>query len=364
VVASLTTVVLLPSGISILLNNTMSHRDGALNSNLAYVVYGLVTGGTGWEQYQKDNPRKLSGLPEAERSHIILEASWQHFKEHPVDLIRGLVEGQALGPIQTFAQMARVAFLGAAGDPLRIIPPTAIIVISLGFAGVLWCQWVSKRRVVSMTSDFRRFWIWVLIGYLISIPFFYKDGGLRLHAALLPVISYMFVWLLRPPAAAGENTLSNSKADRLLAGTTVFSFVLLGLLAWISLIHPKSHRFDLLPVDKSFEENKIMFRFKPGWPQCDLRNFARVLGDNRPRWFSGAIPDDDYRSAGIREISGQGNLYFGFDADERVWKIIHTDKPVGLLNKVEIGAGSYDSYRGNKYRDFYSAETVQVIGSK
>ena len=364
VVASLTTAVLLPSGISILLNNTMSHGDGALNSNLSYVVYGLVTGGRGWEQYQKDNPRKLDGLSEAERSHIILEASWQHFKEHPVDLGRGLVEGQVLGPLQTFAQMARLGFLGAAGDPLRIIPPAAIIVISLGFAGVLWCQFVSRRHVVSMNGDFRLFWILIFVGYLISIPFFYKDGGLRLHAAILPVISYMFVWLLLPPSTASENTLSNSNADRLLAGTTVFGFVLLALLGWISLIHPKSHQFDLLPVNKSFEENKIMFRFKPGWPQCDLRNFGRVLGDNRPRWFSGAIPDDDYRSAGIREISGRGNLYFGFDASERVWKIIHTDKPVGLLNEVEVGSGSHDGYRDNKYRDFYSAETVQVIGAK
>jgi hypothetical protein len=364
VVASLITAVLLPSGISILLNNTMSHRDGALNSNLSYVVYGLVTGGRGWEQYQKDNPRRLDGLPEAERSHIVLEASWQHFKEHPVDLVRGLVEGQLLGPLQTFAQMARVAFLGAAGDPLRIIPPAVIIVISFGFAGVLWCRFVSRRHVVSMNGNFRLFCILILVGYLISIPFFYKDGGLRLHAAILPVISYMFVWLLLPPGAAGENTLSNRNADRLFAGTTVFGFVLLGLLGWISLMHPKSHQFDLLPVNKSFEDNKIIFRFKPGWPRCDLRNFERVRGDDKPHWFSGAIPDDDYRSAGLRDISGRGELYFGFDAGARVWKIIHTDKPVGLLNGVKIGPGSHNGYSDNKYRDFYSAESVQIIGAK
>jgi hypothetical protein len=364
VVACLTGGVLLPTGISILLNDTMSQRGGALNGNLAYVVYGLVAGGRGWEQYQKDNPGKLDGLPEAERSHIILEASGQHFREHPVDLVRGLAEGQVLGPLQSFAQMARLAFLGAAGDPLRLIPPVAIIVISLCFAGVLGCQWVSRTHVVSSNSDSRLFCILFAIGYFISIPFFYKDGGLRLHAAIVPVISYMLVWALLPGGAARENTLSNCNADRLLAGTTVFGFVLLGLVGWISLIHPKSDKFDLIPVFKSFEGDNIMFRFRPGWPQCDLRSFERVLGDKRPRWFSGAIPDDDYRSAGIREISGQGNLYFGFDAGARDWKIIHTDEPVGSLNKIDLGSGSHDGYRDNKYRDFYTAESVQVIGAK
>src|SRR6185437_2151445 len=79
VFAFLTAAVLLPSAISVLLNNTMSHRDGALNDNLSYVVYGLVSGGKGWEQYQKDNPGKLAGLPDAERSHVIMDASRQHF---------------------------------------------------------------------------------------------------------------------------------------------------------------------------------------------------------------------------------------------------------------------------------------------
>jgi len=364
VVAALTSAIVLPSGISIVLNRTMSHGDGGFNANISYTIYGLVTGGNGWEQYERDNPRTLKGLPEAKRSHVILEASRQHFRAHPLDLVQGLIKSQVLGPLQTFSQITRLAFLGAAGDPLRIIPPAAIIVISFGFAGVLWCQFVSRRHVVSMNGSLRLFCILILVGYLISIPFFYKDGGLRLHAAVLPVISYMLVWVLLPPSTASDNSLLNGNADRLLAGTTVFGFVLLGLLGWISLIHPKSYQFNLLPVNKSFEENKIMFRFKPGWPRCDLRNFERVRGHDKPHWFSGAIPDDDYRSAGLREIAGRGELYFGFDAGARVWKIIHTDKPVGLLNGVEIGPVSHNGYPDNKYRDFYSAETVQIIGAK
>jgi hypothetical protein len=364
VIVCLTSAVLLPSGISILLNKTMSHGDGGFNANISYSVYGLVTGGKGWEQYERDNPRALYGLPEAERSHVILEASKQYFEAHPLDLVRGLIKSQVLGPLQTFSQMARLAFLGAAGDPLRIIPPAAIIVISLYFAGVLWCQLVSKRHVVTINGDLRLFCLWFLLGYLISIPFFYKDGGLRLHAAVLPIISYMLVWVLLPPAAATDNVLSSSNADRLLAGTTVFGFLILGLLSWISLAHPTSHQFEPIPVSKTLEGSKIAFRFKPGWPRCDLRNFEHVRGVDKPHWFSGAIPDDDYRSAGLREISGRGELYFGFDAGARVWKIIHTDKPVGLLNGVEIGSASHNGYPDNKYRDFYSAESVQIIGAK
>jgi hypothetical protein len=364
VIGFLTSAVLLPSGISIFLNKTMSHGDSGFNANISYTVYGLVTGAKGWEQYERDNPRALDGLPEAERSHVILEASKQHFEAHPLDLVRGLIKSQVLGPLQTFSQMARLAFLGAAGDPLRIIPPAAIIVISLCFAGVLWCQLVSKRRIGTINGDLRLFCLWFLLGYLISIPFFYKDGGLRLHAAVLPIISYMLVWVLLPPAAASDNALSSSNADRLLAGTTVLGFLILGLLSWISLAHPKSHQFEPIPVSKTLEGSKIAFRFKPGWPRCDLRNFERVRGDDKPHWFSGAIPDDAYRSAGLREIAGRGELYFGFDAGARVWRIIHTDKPVGLLNEVEIGSASHNGYTDNKYRDFYAAESVQIIGAK
>lgn len=108
----------------------------------------------------------------------------------------------------------------------------------------------------------------------------------------------------------------------------------------------------------------MLFRFKAGWPQCDLTNFERLGGDQRPRWFSGAIPDDNYRSKGVREIAGMGNLYFGFDAGARDWKIVHTDQPLGLVNEIEAQPPSDSTRRGAFYRDFYEAKTVKVIGSK
>ncbi|MGO8828788.1 MAG: hypothetical protein ACLQT5_06035 [Steroidobacteraceae bacterium] len=356
--------VLAPVGISFLLNRTMSHHDGAFNGNLSYSVYGLVSGAKGWEQYQKDNPQALVGLPEAERTHIVLQASWRHFKEHPLDLVRGLVKSQVAGPLQTFAQIARLAFLGAAGDPLRIIPPAVIAVISLLFAGVLGCQWVSSRHVVPMNDNLRVFCIWFLIGYLISIPFFYADGGLRLHAAVLPVLSYMLVWVLRPAGALSEDVVSNEQADRLVAATAGSGFLLVGLLGWVALMHPGGHRFDLIPKPESVEAHEMTFLFKPGWPQCDLGNFEHVRGDSRPRWFSGAIPDDDYRSAGIREIAGRGHLYLGFDADARDWKIVRTDQPVGLLNRIGIEPEGRAGVRDKTYRDYYSAASVQIVGAK
>jgi hypothetical protein len=362
VIAALTSAVLIPSGISVLLDRGMSHHDGGFNANFSYTVYGLVSGGKGWEQFEKDHPGALAALKDAARSRVILEAARQRFTQRPLDLARGLIEAQVLGPLHTFAQIARLAFLGVAGDPLGIIPPAVSIVIFAGFAGVLCCQLIRRKRAASINGDVRRFFIWFLLGYLLSIPFFYKDGGLRLHAAILPVVAYILVWVLQPANAVQEDPLSNDHADRLLAGTTVVGFALLALMGWICLLHPRSHNFDLIPASNSLEQNKIMFWFKPGWPQCDLRNFEGPAGDNKPRWLSGAIPDDNYRSAGIREIAGHGNLYFGFDAGARQWKMIHTDRPVGLLNEVELANRS--DYRDKKYRDFYAAESVQIIGSK
>jgi uncharacterized membrane protein len=355
VLALLTAAILLPSGISILMNRAMRHGEGGFYGNLSYTIYGLVAGGKGWGQYEKDYPHTLDGLAEAARSRVIVTAAQEHFKEHPIDLARGLIKGQVLGPVQTFAQFARLAFLGAAGDPLRIIPGAAIIVISLGFAGVLWCFWASGSQVVSSSRSFRLFCIWILTGYLTSIPYFYEDGGLRLHAPMVPIVAYMLVWAMLPRDLEDEDALANRNADRLLAGTTLFGFLLLGLVGWVAFVHPKSDKFDVIPISQSLGGNNILFWFRAGWPQCDLRTFARVL-DDKPHWFSGAIPDDNFRSAGIREIAGQGNLYLGFDPSARLWKIIQTDKPIGSLNKLEVGSG--------KNRDFYPAETVQVIGIK
>jgi hypothetical protein len=363
-VACLVSVMLIPTGVSFLLNRTMSHHDGGVNANLSYVVYGLVTGGSGWEQYGKDNPQALKDLPEREQSHVILEASRQHFLEHPFDLVRGLVKGQMLGPLQTFAQVVRLAFFGAAGDPLRIIPTAAIVTISIWFAGVLWCQWASKTYAFSSNGKFRLFGIWFLIGYLISIPFYYKDGGLRLHAAVLPVLAYFLVCVLLPSRTAGESSLSKGNAGRLAAATTATAFVLLGALGWISLTHPQGRKFEKILAPASVEESEILFVFRPGWPQCDLGKFKRAPGDKRVRWFSGAITDDSYRSPGIREILGQGHLYFGFDASARDWKIIHTDQAIGSLNKVELGSRSHDGARDNTYRDYYPVKSIQVIGTE
>jgi hypothetical protein len=360
-VAALMTAVVLPSGISILLNRTMSHGEGGFNANLSYTIYGLVAGGKGWEQYEKDYPRTLAGLPDAERSHVVLEAAKRHFNQRPSDLARGLVKGQALGPLQTFFQIVRLAFLGAAGDPLRIIPSLAIVVLSVYFALVLLCPWTLKSHGTPASKELRVFCTWMLLGYLISIPFFYKDGGLRLHAALLPLVSYMLLWVLLRPAVAAESALSGNAADRLLAGTTAFAVTLLVLGSWISLTHPQGRQFNSIPVAKNPANGTIQLWFKPGWPQCDLRRFAYTPVDDRPRWFSGAIPDDDYRSAGIRDISGKGDLFFGFDPAERKWRIIHSEERLGLLNSIRLGSNNQSLHPDNKYRDYYSAETVEII---
>ena len=353
--------VLIPSAASVLLNKSLGHGEGALNANLSYTVYGLVAGGKGWEQFQRDNPRALAGLSEAEQSRRIWTASREHFSAHPLDLVRGLVLGQAAGPLQTFAQIVRLAFFGAAGDPLRIVPSAAIVVVSLLFAGFLFWRGGLLRRFRGARREFRLFGALFLAGYLLSLPFFYRDGGLRLQAAVIPTLCYFIVLIISPPSAMSAASMSAGSSSRLFAAAAAVAFSLLGLSAWVSMAHPRSRHFDPIPAAESSEENRVIFWFKPGWPQCDLRRFGIVPGDARPRWFSGAIPDDDYRSAGIKEISGRGNLYFGLDIGIRDWKIIHSDQPIGLLNVVEIPSPHADGKKGDAYRDYFPARSVRVV---
>jgi hypothetical protein len=223
---------------------------------------------------------------------------------------------------------------------------------------------MSHRRIASVNGDVRLFCIWFLIGYVTSIPFFYEDGGLRLHAAILPLVGYMLVWVLLPPSATSEHDLSDHSANRLRAGLLVLGFTPLGLLGWISLVHPMSHSFDRIPESAGLGENTILLRLKPGWPQCDLRKFERAAGDDKPRWFSGAYPEGNYRTEEVREIAGRGSLYLGFDAGAHDWKAIQTDRAVGVLNKVEVESERHDADTDSMSRDFYAADSVQIIGTK
>jgi len=360
VVALLGCAMVLPTALSISLNKTLSHSDGSLNSNLSYTIYGLVSGGKGWEQYEKENPGALGGLTEAERSHVITEASWRRFKDHPTYLVRGLVMGQIVGPVQTFAQMVRLAFLGAAGDPLRIISPVIIVVICGLFAGVLLCRAAARRTTLSLDGDFRLFCTYFLAGYLLSIPFFFRDGGLRLQAPVMPVLMYMIVRALLPPAAVTEAGLADANGSRLLAATGTLGIFLLGCMGLSTLEHPSSHRFDASGKPRGMADSRILFRFAQGWPQCDLSHFDRPA-DGKPRWFSGAIPDDNYRSAAIREIAGKGRLYFGVDVAARDWKILYADRAIGQLNLIELDAARDDPKLEGMYRDYASAKTVDII---
>jgi hypothetical protein len=358
VAGCLLAVIMVPVGTSLVLNKTLSHGDGGFNSNLSYSIYGLVSGGKGWEQYEKDNPRTLDGLPEAERAHIVLQASWSHVKQHPADLVRGLIKSQAVGPLQTFAQISRLAWLGAAGDPLRIIPAGVIAAICLLFAAVLSCRLAAKSRPLSIHGDARLFFVWYLAGYVLSIPFFFKDGGLRLHAAILPVVSYLLVWIMLP-AESADHSVSSGRADRLLWGASAAGFCLIALVGWIILGHPRGPHFDPFAAPRTAADGRMMFRFDSGWPACDLSKFPPSSGDGKPHWFSGPIPDDDYRSAGLREIAGRGHLYFGFDAGARIWRIIRADELAAPVSLIEIDRNEHSDGR---YRDFYSAESVQAAG--
>ena len=242
----------------------------------------------------------------------------------------------------------------------RLVAPAEITAVSVFFACILAVQWARRRRTVAPNRSWRVFFLWLLLGYLLSIPFYYRDGGLRVHAAVFPAIAYLLVWLLLPPGNAPPDSGADVRGERISASTLGFGLVLLMSLGWLILIHPKSSTFDRLPSAEGISDRTLLFLFNPGWPQADLSNFPPGGGDGRLRWFSGAMPDDEYRSAGIREISGHGYLYFGFDEATQIWKIIHTDRPIGLLNQIEVKSGRNQG----KYRDFYTAERVQVITAR
>jgi hypothetical protein len=362
VVAVLSVAVLIPSGASVVLNKVLSHHDGAFNANAAFTVYGLVVGGKGWEQYQKDHPQALVGLPEAGQAAVVLQAAKQHFLQRPWDLVLGLAKGQVLGPVKSLNQATRQAFLGADGDPLRLVSPAISILIFMAFVAVI-CVQLMSRGAAATNSDVRLFALWFLLGYLLSIPFFYEDGGVRLHAAVLPFLAYLFVWLMLLPSPVTEYVLTTANAHRLAVVSMVLSCALGGTLGCM-LVLTRGGNFAPLPRFGSATGNTMIFLFKPGWPQCDLRKFEKTTGEHRPLWFSGVIPDYNDRAQALREIAGRGNLYLGVDAGAREWKAIHTDADLGLLTEMQTESAGDSRQREAKYGDYDEASVVRIVDTK
>ena len=147
--------------------------SGSVNGNFSYTLYGLAHGGTGWSSaYAAFNSKDYQ--TEEAMTNAVYQAALHQIRAHPEKLVQGVVRG--------FGQYAKQGVYGFAATPL-----------SLTLLGLMLVGWVpllargSHRRLGTMVLS-----AW--IGFFLSIPFIFPDGGFRVTAVMVPMLAI-------PPAA-------------------------------------------------------------------------------------------------------------------------------------------------------------------
>jgi hypothetical protein len=146
---------------------------GSVNGNFSYVLYGLAHGGTGWDSaFAEFNPKDFDS--EKAMTDAIYDAAIAEIRAHPGKLVQGLLRG--------YGKYAEEGVYGYASSPISV---TLLILMAIG-----WVPLLSRgplRRLGSMV-----FAAW--LGFLVSVPFVFPDGGFRVIAVVVPLLAI-------PPAA-------------------------------------------------------------------------------------------------------------------------------------------------------------------
>jgi hypothetical protein len=160
----------------------MYGTGGLFMSNFSYVIYGLSQGGRGWLQATKDF--QLSG-DEAQIAAILYRKTFESILSNPLLMVVGLSRTLSLSLLYFPPGLLRL--IGEAidgGTPFSLIPSalvTALLVPPLLYG--TWRLWTQRPFVL---DPIHWFFLFQLIGFIVSLPFFYLDGGIRLTAATFP----------------------------------------------------------------------------------------------------------------------------------------------------------------------------------
>jgi hypothetical protein len=149
------------------------------NANFGDTIYGLAKGGIGWHRAQEDHPELYVGVDAAQRAAALFKISLHEIALHPLrfigvyfhdmgDAVPAMLEGPKLHLIDGYQRPTVLADLFG-------------VINLIGLAGLL--RYASDRRNALI--------LLVLIGFFVSIPFIWHDGGPRVLAASIAFVLFV-----------------------------------------------------------------------------------------------------------------------------------------------------------------------------
>jgi hypothetical protein len=154
--------------VSSALNGAFGTDAGAANGNLAYVLYGIAHGGTGWASYREELPDEMFSS-EAERVDAVYDAAFAEIRRHPGNFVNGIRKG-----FDAYVEAGVFGFVDA--------QPMKRLAVPLMFVGLLGSLAVETYRRVGLML------LVVIVGFFASVPFVFEDGGYRVFAATIPIL--------------------------------------------------------------------------------------------------------------------------------------------------------------------------------
>jgi hypothetical protein len=159
-------------------------------ANFSSTVYGLASGGRGWQQVERDHP-ELARLNDAEAARQTYRLAWEQIREHPEKLAQGMTRAWTSflsledGSVFSFTSGADLTVYDAPRAENRAAYFATRATLSLLSVFGLAAAW---RKRSELTSGLL---LCLSAGVLLSVPFLPPgDAGiLRVYAATLPVIA-------------------------------------------------------------------------------------------------------------------------------------------------------------------------------
>ena len=176
--------------LTVLCNSLLTEKGAVAFSNYSYSLYGMVSGGGGWEQFALDHPEALS-LPSPQAESIALHEALQGVIANPLRGLRGwsisLLGYFTLGPESLFGFISsgKTASMGEM-EPARLHWIYILVRLTFYTMTVIggWFLWRHRR------SRTHSLLLWSGVATLagVSLAPASDAGMMRIHAASIPYL--------------------------------------------------------------------------------------------------------------------------------------------------------------------------------
>lgn len=286
---------------------------GALLSNFSYVIYGLSQGGASWSQALTDFPQ-LNGAEESQIAKFLYERTIESVLAKPSLLFLGLAKSFLQSIVIFPAHVFRLLVDGSdGGSPWSLTHAiisiaVALPVLVLGALKIAQSQWRNLDR-------FHIFLIVQLLGFIVSLPFFYLDGGIRLTAATFPITAVTIALALSiltpfPPIKAAIFVTQKIA----IAAFAIASFVVIASLSVSKLNYLIRPTSPLVAEQCGPGEEEIQMRIGRGSANINiLDNFHQPSFAPNIRKADFSIPESNENKQEWRTIPTPSTILMGFD---------------------------------------------------